>query len=106
MRVRAANEESFEIEVIQSDLPVLVDFWAPWCEPCRTVALTLGDLAEEVAGRASVVSVNTDDHPDLARRFGIRALPTVVLFSGGGPRASTVGIRPLEEYRRLLESAR
>jgi len=85
------TDDTFEQEVTQADGPVLVDFWAEWCGPCRAVAPTLETLAKEYGGRLKVAKVNVDDNPDAPRRFGIRAIPTLILFHGGEVKATLVG---------------
>jgi thioredoxin 1 len=85
----AAN---FEQEVINSTLPVLVDFWAEWCGPCRMIAPVLDQLAEEKAGQLKIGKVNVDDNSDLAAKYGIRAIPTLLLFKGGAVKEQMVGM--------------
>lgn len=101
--VGEANDENFEDEVERSPVPVLVDFWAPWCRPCRIVAAALERIASRFAGRARVLRVNTDVNRRLAERFNIRGLPTVMVFCNGQVRNSAMGVRPPAEYVRYLE---
>jgi thioredoxin len=82
-----------------------VDFWAPWCAPCGAVARVLDAVAEEYAGQVKVVRVNTDDNAELARRYDVQGLPTVVLFAKGRALASAMGVRPKDEYARFLHRA-
>jgi len=86
------NEGNFEAEVIQSDQPVLVDFWAEWCGPCKMLAPALDEIAGEQAGRVKVAKVNVDTNPALAARFGIQSIPTLLYFAGGEVRDKTVGV--------------
>ena len=86
------NEASFDRAVIQSPIPVVVDFWAPWCGPCRMIASLLDEIAKESSGRFRVAKVNIDDDPALQQRFGIRGVPTLLFFSGGELRDKIVGV--------------
>ena len=89
-----AGESDFATVVENSSLPVLVDFWAPWCGPCRMVSPALEKIADERAGKLKLVKVNTDDAPNLSQRFGIRGIPTLVLVSQGREVARSVGAQP------------
>ncbi|MEX1366461.1 MAG: thioredoxin [Nannocystaceae bacterium] len=95
------NEAGFEQEVIDSELPVLVDFWAAWCGPCRAIAPHLETLAGRFAGQAKVVKVDVDDNPGIAQRYGIRGIPTLLMFKGGKVVDQIVGnpgsAKPLEQ---------
>jgi thioredoxin 1 len=81
--VKEISEALFEAEVVKASLPVLVDFWAPWCGPCKMIAPVLKELAEENDGRLKVVKVNVDENPDLASRFDVMGIPTMILFKSG-----------------------
>jgi thioredoxin len=94
--------ETFAAEVERSAVPVLVEIWAPWCAPCAAVERVLEGVAEEYAGQAKVVRVNIDESPDLAVRFGVEGIPTVLLFSRGVVREHAMGLRPREEYARFV----
>ena len=89
------TDEAFEAEVLQSDKPVMVDFWAPWCGPCRTLAPRVDRVAEKLAAGLKVVKVNVDESPDTASSFGIRSIPTLIWFKGGEKVDSFIGV--LEE---------
>lgn len=99
------TDATFEKEVVQSSLPVLVDFWAPWCQPCRMVGPVVEELAEEYAGKVYVVKVNTDEHPANASRLGIRGIPTLLIFQGGKETQRIIGFKPKADIRKLLDAA-
>jgi thioredoxin len=94
------TDETFDEEVLASNIPVIVDFWAPWCRPCEVVEPHLRALAAEWEGRARLVRVNVDENLVVAGRFGVLALPTVVLFAGGEPRATVYGAQPRSRFER------
>jgi thioredoxin 1 len=88
------TESTFEQEVLKSETPVLVDFWAEWCGPCHAVAPILDKIAEERAGELRLVKVNIDEEPEIAERYGIASIPTMVLFKNGEPAAAAIGAQP------------
>ena len=93
--------ETFEKEVLQAEKPVLVDFWAEWCSPCRMLAPVLEELAQDLADKLKVVKVDVDTNPSLATRYGIMSIPTLILFKGGQPVEKLIGYMP---KARLLDS--
>ncbi|MEL7085994.1 MAG: thioredoxin [Cyanobacteria bacterium P01_A01_bin.3] len=97
------KDDSFEAEVIGSDLPVLVDFWAPWCGPCRMVAPVVQEIAEQYDGKVKVVKMNTDENPKVASEYGIRSIPTLMVFKGGQKVDVVVGAVPKATLASTLE---
>ena len=89
--VKEVSDGTFEGEVLKSDVPVLVDFWAPWCGPCRMVAPILEELAQELAGKVKITKLNVDDNQDTAGKFQVMAIPTLLLFKGGQVVGQQVG---------------
>ncbi len=95
--------QNFEDEVINASKPVLVDFWAPWCGPCRMLSPVVDELAEEHSGEVYVGKVNIDEEPELATRFGVMSIPTVMLFKGGVPVSTSVGVKPKHALEAMLK---
>jgi thioredoxin 1 len=99
------TDQTFEAEVIKADKPVLVDFWAPWCGPCRMVAPIVEDLAGEYEGRVNFYKLNTDENPNVSMRYGIRSIPTLLVFKNGEPVGQIVGFRPKRDLQKRLDDA-
>lgn len=104
MATTEINPDNFETQVKQAEGPVLIDFWAPWCGPCKQIAPALEELSEEMDGKVTIAKLNTDDHPELAADFGIRGIPTMILFKNGQPAATKVGAQPKSMIKDWLES--
>ena len=96
------TESTFEQEVLQSDKPVLVDFWAEWCGPCHAVSPVLDKIAEERGDELRLVKVNIDEEPALAQRYGVMSIPTIVLFKDGEPAAAAIGAQPKGALEKAL----
>ncbi len=97
------TQENFEKEVLKSDIPVLVDFWATWCAPCRMLAPTIEELAEEYSGKIKVGKVNVDENNELAMQYKIMSIPCVCLFKDGKVVERSVGARPIDEFEEMID---
>jgi thioredoxin 1 len=97
------NDVNFDTEVINSELPVLVDFWAPWCGPCRALAPVIDQLAEEYSGKVKIVKLNTDDNPNIAVQFRINSIPTMILFKDKKPVDMLVGALSKEKIQEAID---
>ncbi len=101
--VTEVSDSSFEKDVLQSDTPVLVDFWAAWCAPCRMLAPTVEAVAEKYSGNARVVKLNVDENPSISQRYGIKGIPTLILFKGGKEEERVVGATSREATSRMID---
>jgi thioredoxin 1 len=99
----SVTDASFDSDVIKSEIPVLVDFWAPWCGPCRMVAPVVDEIAQQYDGKVKVVKVNTDENPNVASQYGIRSIPTLMIFKGGQRVDMVVGAVPKTTLANTLE---
>lgn len=103
-KVQDVTDQSFETDVLQSSDPVLVDFWAAWCAPCRMLSPTIDQIAQDFTGRAKVVKLNVDDNRETSAKYGIRGIPTLLLFKNGELRDQVVGATSRENIARLIEN--
>jgi len=103
MATKAISDASFHDDVIAADGPVLVDFWAEWCGPCRMIAPALEEISEELGGKVTITKINIDEHPDAPAKYGVRGIPTMILFKNGSPAATKVGAAPKSALKGWLE---
>jgi thioredoxin 1 len=99
------SDNDFDQQVLKAENPVLVDFWAPWCGPCRMVAPIVEELADEYSGKVDFYKLNTDDNAVTASKYGIRSIPTLLVFKGGEPVGQIVGFRPKSDLKKRLDEA-
>jgi thioredoxin 1 len=102
---KAVTDKSFVADVLQADKPVLVDFWAEWCGPCRKVSPLLEEIAGEMGDKVTIVKLNIDENPETARAYRVMSVPTLTVFKNGQPVQSIAGAKPKGELVRLIESA-
>ncbi|MCM8556877.1 thioredoxin TrxA [Sphingomicrobium sediminis] len=105
MATTAVTDQSFEADVLKSDKPVLVDFWAEWCGPCRMIAPALEEISEELGEKLTIAKINIDENPETPGRYGVRGIPTMVLFKNGEAVAQKVGAAPRGQIQQWVESA-
>ncbi|HEX9663299.1 MAG TPA: thioredoxin [Candidatus Binatia bacterium] len=103
--IAEVGDNNFETEVLKSDLPVLVDFWAPWCGPCKAIAPIIEEIASEYAGKLKVAKLNVDDHPATASLYGIRGIPNLIILKDGAVKEQIVGAAPKAKLVSAIEKA-
>lgn len=104
MATKQITDSTFESEVLKADKPVLVDFWAEWCGPCKMIGPSLEEISEELADKVTITKLNIDDYPEVSGRLGVRGIPTMILFKNGQPAATKVGAEPKSRLKAWLES--
>jgi thioredoxin 1 len=102
---KAVTDETFGVDVLKAQAPVLVDFWAEWCGPCRAIAPSLEELGLEYAGKLEIVKVNIDENPETPTKFGVRGIPTLMIFKGGELAATQVGAAPKSALKAWIEKS-
>lgn len=105
MSTHAVTDQEFEAQVIKSDTPVVVDFWAEWCAPCKQIAPALEEIAAEMDGKVKIAKVNIDENPNAPSRYGVRGIPTLLLFKGGEVVSNSVGAKPKAKIVEWIENA-
>lgn len=105
MSTQAVTDSTFEIEVLKSSQPVVVDFWAEWCGPCKMIAPALETIAEEMQGTVKIVKMNVDENPSVATRMGIRSIPTLMIFKDGQIVSQVVGAKPKSELSHWIHTS-
>jgi len=105
MSTKSVTDDSFQADVLGSDKPVLVDFWAEWCGPCRMIAPALEEIASELGDKVTIAKLNIDDNPDAPAKYGVRGIPTMILFKNGAPLSTKVGAAPKTQIKVWLEQA-
>jgi thioredoxin 1 len=104
MATKAISDASFQADVLDSDTPVLVDFWAEWCGPCKMIGPALEEISDELGEKVVIAKLNIDDHPEAPGKFGVRGIPTMILFKNGQPVETKVGAAPKSALKNWLES--
>ena len=104
MATNKADNSNFEAEVLKSDIPVVVDFWAEWCGPCKMIAPSLEEISTEMEGKVKIAKLNMDENPELAAQYGVRSIPTLLMFKGGEPVAIQVGAAPKNKLSDWITS--
>jgi thioredoxin 1 len=105
MAAKSVTDDSFAADVLRAPHPVLVDFWAEWCAPCRKIDVLLADIGTEMADKIEIVKMNIDENPDTALQYGVMSLPTLTIFKDGRPVQSLSGAKPRSDLVRFIESA-
>ncbi|ASP35607.1 MULTISPECIES: thioredoxin [Stappiaceae] len=105
MATTQVTDASFEAEVLNSDAPVVVDFWAEWCGPCKMIAPALEEISEEMDGQVKITKLNIDENQDMAMKYGVRSIPMLILFKGGEPMAQQIGAAPKGKLSDWIKSA-
>ncbi len=104
MATKSITDASFADDVLNADGPVLVDFWAEWCGPCKMIGPSLEEISDELVGKVTIAKINIDENPDAPGKYGVRGIPTMILFKNGAPAATKVGAAPKSALKGWIES--
>ena len=104
MATKKITDASFQADVLDADKPVLVDFWAEWCGPCKMIGPSLEEISDELGEQVTIAKINIDENPDAPGKYGVRGIPTMILFKGGAPAATKVGAAPKSALKGWIES--
>ena len=99
------TDNTFEQEVLKSDIPVMVDFWAEWCQPCKIISPLVEELGHEYEGKIKVGKMNVDEHPNTPATYGIMSIPTIIIFKNGKPAETLIGLQPKENFKKSIDAA-
>lgn len=102
---QAITDAQFDAEVLKSKIPVLVDFWAPWCGPCKSMLPVVDELSTEYEGKAKIVKINVDENSDTPGKYSVMSIPTFIVFKGGEPLSTFVGVKSKEDIKKTLDAA-
>ena len=105
MSVKSIKEKEFESEVINSDKPVLIDFWAEWCGPCKEIGPILDEIADEMKDKIKVVKINIDENPNIPNKYGVQSIPTMIIFKKGAPISTKIGAAIRSEVKTWIETS-
>ena len=105
MATKTVTDQSFQSDVLSAEGPVLVDFWAEWCGPCKMIGPALEELSTELSEKVTIAKLNIDENPDAPGKYGVRGIPTMILFKGGVPAATQVGAAPKSQLKAFIEKA-
>jgi len=105
MATQKVDQGNFQAEVLAADVPVVVDFWAEWCGPCKAIGPSLEEISDEMGDKVKITKLNLDENPDLAAQYGVRSIPTLIMFKNGEPASMQVGAKPKTELAKWISGA-